>query len=115
MAAQLSISSILEQEFTQMNGEQGILKRVERSDLLQLYQFKGEQAILNGTTESDITWRYFTKSGEVEEYSANGRLLFITAANGMRQILSYNSITGKLAEVKDSTGRNYYLTMLIIY
>lgn len=52
-----------------------------------------------------ILWRYISKDGEVEDYNVNGKLLSLTASNGLKQTLSYNPTSGLLTQVQDSTGR----------
>ena len=52
-----------------------------------------------------IAWRFTTRSGDIEDYSADGKLLSITATNGTKQELFYDVNTGLLSSVKDSTGR----------
>ncbi len=52
----------------------------------------------------DVRWRYSANTGDIEEYSAEGRLLFVTALNGMKQSLIYDSSSGLLSHVQDTTG-----------
>ncbi|MFC5769295.1 DUF6531 domain-containing protein, partial [Thauera sinica] len=54
--------------------------------------------------QSDGTWRYVTSAGEVEIYSAAGRLVSITSPEGIAQTLAYDA-NGRLATVTDPFGR----------
>ena len=53
----------------------------------------------------NIEWRFKSENGDIEDYNAEGKLLSITATNGMKQELFYDASTGLLSSVKDSTGR----------
>ncbi|WP_160280166.1 DUF6531 domain-containing protein, partial [Cellvibrio mixtus] len=52
-----------------------------------------------------VAWRYKTSNGDIEDYSVDGKLLSITASNGMKQELFYDATSGLLTRVKDSTNR----------
>lgn len=52
-----------------------------------------------------IFWRYAASNGDIEDYNADGKLLSITASNGMKQELFYDATSGLLSRVKDSTNR----------
>ncbi|HTF97654.1 MAG TPA: DUF6531 domain-containing protein [Cellvibrio sp.] len=66
----------------------------------------GERGKLTSVADAAPTaWRYKAPNGEVEDYDANGKLLSITAGNGMKQELFYDAASGLLTRVKDSTNR----------
>lgn len=60
---------------------------------------------LEQVKEGDAVWRLKTSNGDVEDYNADGKLLSITASNGMKQELFYDPTSGLLSRVKDSTNR----------
>ena len=66
----------------------------------------GEQGQLAIVSDSmAVAWRFIANNGDIEDYNADGKLLSVAATNGMKQQLFYNSSTGLLSSVKDSTGR----------
>jgi YD repeat-containing protein len=72
----------------------------------QYRELNGERGQLTAITDSNpIAWRFKTNSGDIEDYNADGKLLSITASNGMRQELFYAATSELLSSVKDSTGR----------
>jgi YD repeat-containing protein len=64
----------------------------------------GDSGFLQKVASNGVMWRY-TSGDTVEEYSDKGKLLSITAVNGMKQTLTYDGVTGLLANVQDATGR----------
>lgn len=71
---------------------------------------------INGTAgiiekiDSGISMWKLTQRGTVEEYSAQGKLVTITAENGVKQQLYYDAATGALTSVQDSTGNTLSFT-----
>lgn len=72
-------------QYTELNGERGQLVAINNA--------------------APITWRYKAPNGDVEDYNADGKLLSITARNGVKQELFYDATSGLLTRVKDSTNR----------
>lgn len=72
-------------QYKELNGERGQLTEVNNS--------------------APIAWRYTAPNGDIEDYNAAGKLLSITASNGMKQELFYDSTSGLLTRVKDSMNR----------
>lgn len=66
---------------------------------------EGRSGILRKVAYGDIAWRYTAPNGDIEDYNADGKLLSITASNGMKQELFYDATTGQLGRVKDSANR----------
>jgi len=52
----------------------------------------------------DNLWRHFNENGDIEDFSVDGKLMAITASNGMKQTLTYDSTSGLLSQVQDSVG-----------
>ncbi len=52
-----------------------------------------------------VAWRYKASNGDIEDYNADGKLLSITASNGMKQELFYDVTSELLMRVKDLTNR----------
>lgn len=72
----------------------------------QYRELNGERGNLIAITgAAPIAWRFKTNSGDIEDYNADGKLLSISASNGMKQELFYDATSGLLSRVKDSTGR----------
>lgn len=72
----------------------------------QYRELNGERGSLMAIADSaPIAWRFTTNGGDIEDYNADGKLLSITAKNGMKQELFYDATSGLLSRVKDSTGR----------
>ncbi|WP_160280168.1 RHS repeat domain-containing protein, partial [Cellvibrio mixtus] len=68
--------------------------------------FNGDHGQLIAVIDAaPVAWRYIASNGEVEDYNADGKLLSITASNGMKQELFYDASSGLLTRVKDSTNR----------
>ena len=65
----------------------------------------GTYGELHRVSEGEIAWRYYATSGEIEDYSLEGKLKTITARGGMKQELVYDVTTGLLNSVRDATGR----------
>jgi len=72
-------------QYTELNGERGQLVAINNAD--------------------PIAWRYKATNGDIEDYNADGKLLSITASNGVKQELFYDPASGLLTRVKDSTNR----------
>lgn len=86
--------------------EDGSIFNFGWSDGDQYRQFAGERGKLVVVTNSaPVAWRYTVSNGDTEDYDANGKLLSITASNGMKQELFYDATSGLLTRVKDSTNR----------
>jgi len=90
------------------------LVRLERPDgsILVMYQKGNIWHALGSDTghverlsDSAAVWRFKTSSNDIEDYNADGKLLSITASNGMKQELFYDATSGLLSRVKDSTNR----------
>lgn len=90
------------------------LIRLERADgsILVMYQSGNTWRALGSDTgfvvrqpDSVAVWQFTTSNGDIEDYNADGKLLSITASNGMKQELFYDATSGLLSRVKDSTGR----------
>lgn len=77
----------------------------------------GDSGKLERIGSGNYTWRYSASNGDVEEYSSDGRLLSITASNGVKQTLSYDFTTNLLISVEDTLGGklrfNYAANVLI--
>jgi len=72
----------------------------------QYRELNGERGQLTAISNSaPIAWRFKTNSGDIEDYNADGKLLSITASNGMKQELFYDATSDLLFRVKDSTNR----------
>lgn len=72
----------------------------------QYVPFHGEIGSLTHVNHNSlVAWRYFSKTGEIEEYDKSGRLHSITSPNNLKQELFYDQFSGLLARVKDSTSR----------
>lgn len=66
----------------------------------------------NGKLEGYVGgFKYTDVSGNVEDYDVSGKLLSITARNGVKQTLNYDATTGYLSSVVDSFGK----TLSFIY
>jgi YD repeat-containing protein len=65
----------------------------------------GDLGILQMVGTNILRWRYLATNGDTEEYNENGKLISITAPNGIKQILSYDITSGLLSQVQDSMGR----------
>jgi YD repeat-containing protein len=63
-----------------------------------------DAGILEQVNDVNVAWRYHLEE-VTEEYSRDGKLLSITASNGMKQELFYDATSGLLSRVKDATGR----------
>ncbi|PUA28411.1 MAG: hypothetical protein B0W54_18330 [Cellvibrio sp. 79] len=61
--------------------------------------------LISVANAAPIAWRYKAPNGDVENYNASGKLLSITASNGMKQEFFYDATSGLLTRVKDSTNR----------
>jgi YD repeat-containing protein len=81
----LSFGLGINNQYKELNGERGQLTEVSNA--------------------APIAWRYKNASGDIEDYNADGKLLSITASNGMKQELFYDAASGLLARVKDSMNR----------
>jgi len=72
----------------------------------QYRELNGERGQLIAVGDSaPIAWRFKTNVGDIEDYSADGKLLSITASNGMKQELFYDATSELLTRVKDPTSR----------
>jgi len=72
----------------------------------QYVELSGERGQLVAVSDATpIAWRYKAINGDIENYSADGKLLFTVTKNGMKQELFYDPTSGLLSRVKDSTGR----------
>lgn len=72
----------------------------------QYRELNGERGQLTAISDAaPIAWRFKANNGDIEDYNADGKLLSITAGNGMKQELFYDATSGLLSHVKDSTGR----------
>lgn len=68
------------------------------------YSLDGTAGVLERVNSGNVVWRY-QNGATIEEYSATGKLISISANNGMKQELFYDATGGLLSRVKDSTGR----------
>ncbi len=72
----------------------------------QYRELNGDRGQLTSVSDAaPVAWRYTAPNGGIEDYNADGKLLSITASNGMKQELFYDAATGQLVRVKDSTKR----------
>ncbi|PUA30500.1 MAG: hypothetical protein B0W54_08445 [Cellvibrio sp. 79] len=72
----------------------------------QYIELNGERGqLLAISNAAPVAWRYKAPNGDVENYNASGKLLSVTASNGMKQEFFYDATSGLLTRVKDSTNR----------
>lgn len=64
----------------------------------------GSKGVLENIDLGDSKWR-FILNGVTEEYSNTGKLLVITAKNGVKQHLTYDETSGLLRQVQDTKGK----------
>jgi len=66
----------------------------------------GEHGKLSSISDAaPIAWRYTAPNGDIEDYDVDGKLLSITASNGIKQELFYDTTSKLLTRVKDSKDR----------
>ena len=69
-------------------------------------ELNGERGqLISVTNAAPVAWRYSAPNGDIEDYDVNGKLLSITASNGMKQELFYDAVSGLLSRITDSAGR----------
>lgn len=79
------------------------------------YNFRnmnGDLGILQLVDAKPIMFRYLATNGETEEYDMDGKLLSITAPNGVKQILTYDVTSGLLTQVQDTMGGKLFFSYL---
>lgn len=102
----LSVSSSIKPGSIQLVRENGSIFSFGFIANDQYRALNGEPGQLSAVNNSaPIAWRFKTSDGDVEDYNSDGKLLSITASNGMKQELFYDATSGLLSRVKDSTNR----------
>lgn len=91
-------------EAVQLRRPNGSALEFQSMDGINFSPLNGDQGILKRINTGNVMWRYLTKGGEIEEYSNSGKLLSVTATNGVKQTLTYDATSGLLMQVQDSTG-----------
>jgi YD repeat-containing protein len=69
------------------------------------FDLNGHTGFISRVAYSTVVWRFTAPNGTIEDYSTDGKLVSITASNGMKQELFYDATSGLLARVKDATNR----------
>lgn len=68
------------------------------------YGVNGALGNLIRVHSGDVEWRYTTANNDIEDYSVAGKLISTTSSNGVKQTLTYDSVSGLLSQVQDSVG-----------
>lgn len=76
-------------DFTSINGSYGAVKRIPPNYM---------------ADANAVAWVFTDTQNQIEEYSADGKLLSITSPTGSKQTLGYDANTGLLSQVQDSVG-----------
>jgi YD repeat-containing protein len=82
----------LSNKYTSINGAPGVVEKV-----------------INGASTS---WKFTTETGAIENYLSDGTLASIVLPGGVIQTFIYDSVSGLLSKVQDSTGHKLTFTYI---